>query len=176
MDGISNILQRHKIPFRLQGFPSIFHVAFGISSPIETFRDTFAIDRARYVKFTAALIERGVRALERGAWFVSTEHDDAVIDRTLDAVDSAAKVDPKLRPAALALMAVNGAPVEEGKICHDLAAQPMGPVDGYLDDPEQSARECATPGTTQEIWQSAMRSAHIQFCRMLTRVDPTCRT
>ena len=92
MDGISNILRRRKIPFRLQGFPSIFHVAFGISSPIENYRDTFGIDRARYVKFTGALIERGVRALERGAWFVSTEHDDAVIDRTLDAVDSAAKV------------------------------------------------------------------------------------
>jgi glutamate-1-semialdehyde 2,1-aminomutase len=88
MEGIAAILKRHNIPARVQGFPGIFHVAFGLTTPIETFRDTFAADRARYVKFTTALIERGVRALERGAWFLSSEHDDAVIDRTLDIVDS----------------------------------------------------------------------------------------
>ena len=47
------------------------------------------MDRARYVAFTTALLRRGVRALERGAWFLSTEHDDAVIDATLDAVGEA---------------------------------------------------------------------------------------
>jgi glutamate-1-semialdehyde 2,1-aminomutase len=93
MDGIAGILQGHSIPARVQGFPGIFHVALGVTKPIETFRDTFAVDRARYVRFTTALIERGVRALERGAWFLSREHDDAVIDRTLEIVDSAARVD-----------------------------------------------------------------------------------
>jgi glutamate-1-semialdehyde 2,1-aminomutase len=92
MAGIVEILERHSVPARVQGFPGIFHVAFGITKPIETFRDTFGIDRARYVKFTTALIERGARALERGAWFLSSEHDDAVIDRTLEIIESAAKV------------------------------------------------------------------------------------
>jgi glutamate-1-semialdehyde 2,1-aminomutase len=92
MDGISEILQRHLIPARVQGFPEIFHVAFGSIKPIETYRDTFAIDRARYIRFTTALMERGVRALERGAWFLSSEHDEEVIDRTLEVIDSAAKV------------------------------------------------------------------------------------
>lgn len=91
MEGISAALKRHGISHRLQGFPAIFHVAFGVTTPIEAYRDTFANDRARYVKFTTALLERGVRALERGAWFLSTEHDDAVIDVTLDAVESAAQ-------------------------------------------------------------------------------------
>jgi glutamate-1-semialdehyde 2,1-aminomutase len=49
------------------------------------------LDRPRYVAFTTALLRRGVRALERGAWFLSTEHDDAVIDATLDAVAAAAR-------------------------------------------------------------------------------------
>ena len=49
------------------------------------------MDRARYVAFTTALLQRGVRALERGAWFLSTEHDDAVIDATLDAVTGAVR-------------------------------------------------------------------------------------
>ena len=91
MAGIADILRDCAIPARVQGFPGIFHVAFGVDKPLETFRDTFAMDRARYVRFTTALLERGVRALERGAWFLSCEHDDAVIDRTLEAVRSAAR-------------------------------------------------------------------------------------
>jgi glutamate-1-semialdehyde 2,1-aminomutase len=92
MDSIACILQRSGIPARVQGFPGIFHVAFGTTKPIETYRDTFSIDRSLYVKFTTALIARGVRALERGAWFLSSEHDDAVIDQTLEVVESAANV------------------------------------------------------------------------------------
>ena len=46
-------------------------------------------DRAAYVRLTAAMVEHGVRALERGAWFVSGEHDDAVIDRTLEIAEAA---------------------------------------------------------------------------------------
>jgi glutamate-1-semialdehyde 2,1-aminomutase len=91
MAGIVEILGRHSVPARVQGFPGIFHVAFGVTKPFEAFRDTFGIDRARYVKFTTALLERGVRALERGAWFLSSEHDDAIIDRTLEIIESAAK-------------------------------------------------------------------------------------
>ena len=72
----------------MQGFPGIFHVALGVTKPIETFRDTLAMDRARYVQFTTALLESGVRALERGAWFMSSVHDDAVISRTLEVVNS----------------------------------------------------------------------------------------
>lgn len=91
MQGIAEILRHHAIPARVQGFPGIFHVAFGVTKPIENFRDTYDVDRARYVKFTVALIERGVRALERGAWFMSVMHDDAVIDRTLYVVELAAQ-------------------------------------------------------------------------------------
>ena len=91
MDGIGEILKRYSIAARVQGFPGIFHVALGVTKPIESFRDTFGIDRSRYVRFTTALIERGVRALERGAWFLSREHDEAVIGRTLEIVEAAAK-------------------------------------------------------------------------------------
>jgi len=91
MEGIAEILGRFGINATVQGFPGIFHVAFGVTKPIETFRDTFAIDRVRYVKFCTALIERGVRALERGAWFLSCEHDEAIVDETLEAVESAIK-------------------------------------------------------------------------------------
>ena len=91
MGEIGEILRAARIPARVQGFPSIFHVSFGTTNPIRTFRDTFALDRKRYVRFTTELIQRGVRALERGAWFVSAAHDDAVISRTLDAVLASAR-------------------------------------------------------------------------------------
>lgn len=88
MAGIEEILERHSLPARVQGFPGIFHVAFGAAGPLENFRDTFSADRPRYVAFTTTLLEQGVRALERGAWFLSSEHDDGVIDVTLEAIEA----------------------------------------------------------------------------------------
>jgi glutamate-1-semialdehyde 2,1-aminomutase len=90
MRGLTDILASHGIPARVQGFPGIFHVAFGTSAPIECYRDLYRVDRRLYVRFTTMLIERGVRALERGAWFISAAHDDSVVSATLRIVDSAA--------------------------------------------------------------------------------------
>ena len=41
------------------------------------------------MRLTTALLGHGVRALERGAWFLSTAHDEAVIDATLVAFERA---------------------------------------------------------------------------------------
>lgn len=90
MTGIAAVLKRRGISARVQGFPGIFHVALGPDSPIECYRDCFQADRAAYVRFTTAALARGVRTLERGAWFMSSAHDDAVIERTLDVADAAA--------------------------------------------------------------------------------------
>jgi glutamate-1-semialdehyde 2,1-aminomutase len=89
MEGISAILESRQVAARVQGFPAIFHVGLGRREPIESYRDTLGLDKAAYVRLTAAMLRRGVRALERGAWFLSTEHDDAVIDRTLAVFDEA---------------------------------------------------------------------------------------
>ncbi len=91
MKGIEVILAKRDIPARVQGFAGIFHVAFGPRSALHNYRDTFAFDKARYVKFTSALLTHGVRALERGAWFLSSEHSAQLIAQTLDAVDVAAQ-------------------------------------------------------------------------------------
>jgi glutamate-1-semialdehyde 2,1-aminomutase len=48
-------------------------------------------DKAGYARFAQALLRHGVRVLERGAWFVSSEHNDVVVDATLEAVRAAAK-------------------------------------------------------------------------------------
>jgi glutamate-1-semialdehyde 2,1-aminomutase len=91
MAGIEGALADAGIEARVQGFPQIFHVALGVSSPLTSYRDSLAADKARYIDFTTSLLKHGVRALERGAWFLSTAHNDAVIDETIAAVAGAAE-------------------------------------------------------------------------------------
>jgi len=90
-DGIRKILQDAGIKAQVTGFELMFHVGFGLEAPAKNYRDLLKADKASYVRFAHALLKRGVRILERGAWFVSFVHDDAVIDATLDAVKGAAK-------------------------------------------------------------------------------------
>ena len=87
MDGIAGLLRDYQVTANVQGFPAIFHVAFGTSEPLVNYRDSLPLRRADYVRFTTAMLERGVRALERGAWFMSAAHDEAVVDRTLEIVE-----------------------------------------------------------------------------------------
>ena len=91
MTGIKDALADADVEAQVQGFPQIFHVALGTSTPFSNYRDSLAADKARYVNFTTALLSHGVRALERGAWFLSTAHDDAAIDETIAAVAAVAK-------------------------------------------------------------------------------------
>jgi glutamate-1-semialdehyde 2,1-aminomutase len=91
MEGIEQALAEADIAVRIQGFPQIFHVALGIDEPIVDYRSSLAADKARYVKLTTNLLQHGVRALERGAWFLSTAHTDDVIDTTIAVVAAVAK-------------------------------------------------------------------------------------
>ena len=81
MDGLSAVFEDAGIDVRIQGVPTIFHLAFGVTEPITNYRDSLQADKPRYRRFTTALLQRGVRALERGAWFVCASHTDALIDR-----------------------------------------------------------------------------------------------
>jgi len=90
-DGIREILRGAGIKAQVTGFELMFHVGFGLDAPARNYRDLLKSDKALYVKFAHALLKRGVRILERGAWFVSFEHDEVVIDATLEAVRGAAR-------------------------------------------------------------------------------------
>lgn len=90
-DGIRTILAETGIKAQVAGFPLMFHVAFGLDAPARNYRDIARADKAAYSRFAHALLKRGVRVLERGAWFVSSEHDTAVVDATLAAVRDAAR-------------------------------------------------------------------------------------
>ena len=88
-NGLEAALARAAISASVSGFPQIFHIAMGLASPPQDYRDLLTVDRARYVRLTTALLARNVRALERGAWFISTTHDEAVIDATIAAFQDA---------------------------------------------------------------------------------------
>jgi len=89
-DGIAAILKDAGLKAQVTGFEMMFHVGFGLDVPPRNYRGVAAADKAQYVRFAHALLTRGVRVLERGAWFVSSAHDEAVIDATLEAVRGAA--------------------------------------------------------------------------------------
>ena len=89
MEGFQRILDERQVTARVQGLPQIFHVTLGRRDPIHGYRDQVSADKAGYVRLTTALLGQGVRALERGAWFLSTAHDEAVIDATLVAFERA---------------------------------------------------------------------------------------
>src|SRR5882757_3870781 len=90
-DGIRDILKSAGVKAQVTGFELMFHVGFGLEAPARNYRDLLKSDKALYVKFAHALLQRGVRVLERGAWFVSSEHNDVIIDATLEAVRGAAQ-------------------------------------------------------------------------------------
>jgi glutamate-1-semialdehyde 2,1-aminomutase len=85
MAGLTTILSEAGVVHRVQGWPAVFNVALGTADPIADYRDSLRADRALYRRLALAMLERGVRILERGTWFLSTAHDDALIDETLDA-------------------------------------------------------------------------------------------
>jgi len=91
MEGIGEALDAADIQARVEGFPQIFHVGFGVEGEVTDYRSSLQADKARYVRFTEALHYRGVRALERGAWFLSTAHTADVVDETVAAVAAVAR-------------------------------------------------------------------------------------
>ncbi|MCP4382606.1 MAG: aminotransferase class III-fold pyridoxal phosphate-dependent enzyme [Hyphomicrobiales bacterium] len=91
MNGLKDIFLVEGVTATVTGFPQIFHVAFGLASPARDYRGLAGMNRAAYVAFSTELLRRGVRVLERGAWFMSSEHDSGVVDETLSAVGDAVR-------------------------------------------------------------------------------------
>ena len=63
----------------------MFHVAFA-ADPLIDYRSAAWMDTPRYHQLTRALMERGIRVLERGLWCVPTVDPEEEIEETLAAV------------------------------------------------------------------------------------------
>lgn len=89
MQGLEAICRKHKVAARVQGLPAIFQVFFTDGPAPSNYRDAVACDRDKALAFHRALQEEGVRTNQQAKWFLSTAHDDAIIDKTLAAADRA---------------------------------------------------------------------------------------
>ncbi|WP_292637523.1 aspartate aminotransferase family protein [Mesorhizobium sp.] len=91
MAAFTEIFDEKGMPACVTGFPQVFHLALGVSEPARDWRDVLKSDRQLYRRFSTELLFNGVRALERGVWFLSAAHDDKVVDDTLEIVRGVVK-------------------------------------------------------------------------------------
>jgi glutamate-1-semialdehyde 2,1-aminomutase len=89
MQGLAAIAKKHKVPVKVQGLPAIFQVYFTSGAAPRNYREAVACDRDKALAFHQALQEEGIRTNQNAKWFLSTAHDDAIIDETLAAADRA---------------------------------------------------------------------------------------
>jgi glutamate-1-semialdehyde 2,1-aminomutase len=82
--GLERLLGEFGLEARVVGYPAVFNVILG-GAPVD-YRSFLACDRAGYADVARALLDHGVRALERGTWFVSAAHTGELVERTLAAV------------------------------------------------------------------------------------------
>jgi glutamate-1-semialdehyde 2,1-aminomutase len=89
MAGLRALADQHGIPLRPQGPGLVFHCAVmkagAAEGPITSYRDYVQRhDAPRWAAIRRALLEEGVRAIERGLWFISLAHTEADIDEALE--------------------------------------------------------------------------------------------
>jgi glutamate-1-semialdehyde 2,1-aminomutase len=89
IDGMRALAKAKGDNLLVQGYPSVFNTCFSESSSISTVESYRCCDEARQGRFIAALLERGVRPMARGTWFVSAAHTEIEVQSTLDAVHDA---------------------------------------------------------------------------------------
>lgn len=94
MAGLRTLADKHGIPMRPQGAGLVFHTVVlkpgAAEGPINDYRDYVQRhDAARFGHIRRCLLEEGVRAIERGLWFLSLAHTDADIDEALQRADRA---------------------------------------------------------------------------------------
>lgn len=88
MTGLSALANKHGIPLQPQGPGLAFHTAMlkpgATPGPLLNYRDYVARqDAPRWAHLRRCLLEEGVRAIERGLWFISLSHTVADIDEAL---------------------------------------------------------------------------------------------
>lgn len=88
MAGLTKLAEEHKVPLIPQGFGLVFHCTMlkdhMPEGPVLEYRDyVLRHDAPRWAHLRRCLLEEGVRAIERGLWFISLAHTEADIDEAL---------------------------------------------------------------------------------------------
>ena len=82
---------KHQIPLQIQSVGAMFGLFFTEQTHITNFEQVMQCDSERFKRFFHAMLDQGIylapSAFEAG--FVSTTHDQAVLDQTLAAAEQA---------------------------------------------------------------------------------------
>lgn len=94
MSGLRDLADKHGVPIRPQGPGQVFHTVMlkqGASEGIVlNHRDYVARhDAPRFAHLRRCLLESGVRAIERGLWFICLEHTEKDIRESLERAETA---------------------------------------------------------------------------------------
>ncbi len=97
MTGLRKLAAEFEIPLRPQGPGLVFHTVMlkpgAVEGPTTDYRDYVGRhDAGRWGHLRRCLLEEGVRAIERGLWFISLAHTEADIDEALERARSAFRV------------------------------------------------------------------------------------
>lgn len=88
-DGLAAIGARLGLPLHVMGPGPMFHMGFAAERrSIRNYDDVGCYDAARYARFCTAMLDRGVRLIGRGLWYVSTAHTEADIEACLVAAEA----------------------------------------------------------------------------------------
>lgn len=94
MTGLRKLADQHQIPLRAQGPGLVFHCVMLKSGAeegiVRSYRDYVKRhDAPRWAHLRRCLLEEGVRAIERGLWFISMAHGQRDIDEALQRAEKA---------------------------------------------------------------------------------------
>ena len=85
MQGLRDRAAEAGLPLLAQGFGPVFHLAFTERDVIADYRDSLDVDAGQNRAFIGAMLDRGIRLLTRGLWYLSAAHSEDDIQRALDA-------------------------------------------------------------------------------------------
>lgn len=94
MAGLRTLADEHGIPLRPQGPGLVFHTTLlkpgAAEGPVTSYRDyAQRHDAPRWAHLRRCLLENGVRAIERGLWFLSFAHSENDVDEGLQRASKA---------------------------------------------------------------------------------------
>lgn len=94
MDGLRATAARHNLAVAVQGYGGIFYLGFpsgnvpiAATQAVTDYRSSLAMDQALYTRFVCGMVDRGVRIIPRGNWFLSSTHTAEDVAATLKAAD-----------------------------------------------------------------------------------------
>ena len=87
MQGLRDRAAETGLPLLAQGFGPVFHLAFTQRPAIADYRDSLDVDAGQNRAFVGAMLDRGIRLLTRGLWYLSAAHSEDDIQRALDTAE-----------------------------------------------------------------------------------------